>query len=908
LTTFYDISTEKVVSLLSTSKAGITNEEANKRIEKYGYNELAKKKDSNPIFLFLEQFKNFLIILLMVAIIISVFLKEFLEASAMFSIVIISAALGFFQEYRAEKAIEALEKIAAPTANVIRKGRQIIIQAKEIVPGDIVLLEAGDIVPADSRIIEAASMHIDEAALTGESVPSEKEIKKLKSNIRVTEQKNMAFMGTIVTYGKGTVIVTSTGMSTEFGKIATSIQSTKEVHTPLQIKFEQMAKQIGFAVLALVFIVFLGGILQGDVSIAKMFIFALSLAVAAVPSSLPAIVTISLALGAKTLATKKMIIKKLPAAESLGSVTTICSDKTGTITKNQMTVTKLYTNDAVISVSGTGYNPEGGFSTKGEEVDTKKIELLLRTGYLCNGAKLNKSKENNRWEVIGDPTEGSLITLARKGNLSDEAIKDDFQLIQEFPFDSERKMMSVVYKKSGTRDNTAYIKGAPDILLKDCDRIIKNGKVQKLTEKERIKILEMNEHFATDALRVLAFAYKDLPPTKKYEMNYVEEKLIFIGLAGMIDPPREEVKVAIPQCEAAGINVMIITGDHAATTTAVAKQIGLFREGDLVLTGDDVEKMTDKQLTEVINKVRIIARALPIQKSKVVDALKAKGHVVAMTGDGVNDAPALKKADIGIAMGVTGTGVAKEVSKAILSDDNFATIVNAVSEGRNIYDKIIKSTRYLLSCNAGEIIVVFMAIMLRFPLPITPLQILLMNLVTDGAPAIGLGFEPADEGVMKRQPRNPKERAITGHSLMMIVLFGLVMGAGTLFIFKLYSDQSLDLARTAAFTTLVMFEMFAVLASRSLEPFKKFNPFTNKWLALGVISSLALQIAIIYLAPLQTIFNTVALSLIDWARIIAISSLGYVFMEISKIFIRRSESNNNQKAYKPQKQITTHAT
>ncbi len=891
---FHDASVEKALSLLATSRSGLSESEVSVRLSKYGYNELPKEKKTRPIALFLGQFRNFLIILLVFATLISLFLKEYIEAAAMLSIIFLSAILGFVQEFRASRAIEALEKISAPTATVIRDGIVAKVAARKLVLGDIVLLEAGDIVPADSRIIETASLQIDEAALTGESVPSPKVTVVFKPDTTLADQENMAFMGTVVTYGKGKAVVTATGMVTEFGKIASSIQATKEVQTPLQAKFEQMARQIGIAVMVLVFFVFIGGLLQGELSVAKLFIFALSLVVATVPSALPAIVTISLALGAKSLAAKNMIIKKLPAAESLGAVTIICSDKTGTITKNQMTVTKIFTDDKVITVSGSGYVPVGTFHFGGMEFNPRNIELLLRIGLLCNNAKLSGS--GTHWQVIGDPTEGSLIALARKGGLSEEKMREDYSLVQELPFDSDRKMMSVVYKKNGTREAFACVKGAPDLLLRNCDKVLKNGRVQDITAKERELILEMNESFAGEALRVLGIAYRELPSLQHYDMDSVESSLVFVGIAGMIDPPREEVRAAVAQCREAGIRVMVITGDHAITTSAIANKVGLFQEGDVVLTGEDVERMSEYELAKVIEHIRIIARALPIQKSKVVDALKRKGHVVAMTGDGVNDAPALKKADIGIAMGITGTDVAKEVSKGVLADDNFATIVNAVAEGRNIYDKMIKSTRYLLSCNMGEIITVFFAIMLRFPLPLTTLQILLMNLVTDGVPALGLGVEPAEGDVMKRPPRNPREKPITGSSLLLIVLFGIVMGAGTLFIFNLYYDEnnalSLKLAQTAAFTTLVMFEMFAVIGSRSILPFRKLNPFTNKWLLGGVALSVIIQVAIIYWAPLQPVFSTVPLGLSEWINILAVSSLGFLLMELGKFFIAQPKVNN----------------
>jgi len=893
MVTFHDISAEKALSVLSSSKAGLSQAEASARLPKYGYNELNKERRSRPFIMFLNQFKNFLIILLLVASGISFFLGDVVEAIAMLSVIFLSAILGFVQEFRAEKAIEALEKEAAPTAKVIREGHASKIASRELVPGDIILLEAGDIVPADARLLDAVSLQVDEASLTGESVPSNKVTETLKPGISITEQDNMAFMGTVITYGKGRAVIVYTGMNTEFGRIASSIASTPEARTPLQVKFEQMARQIGILFLILVMVVFVAGLLEKGASIAELFIFAVSLAVAAVPESLPAIVTISLAMGAKNLAARNMVIKKLPAAESLGAVTIICSDKTGTITKNQMTVTSIFADDRVIAVSGSGYEPQGNFFHHNSEFNPSDVELLLRIGLLCNNAEL--AQVEGKWQVAGDPTEGSLIVLARKGGLSEESLQEKYSLVQELPFDSERKMMSVIYKKKdGSREVEAYVKGAPDILLRKCNRILKGGRVQSLTDREREHILDVNESFANDALRVLGVAYKDLPSLANYELESVESNMVFVGLVGMIDPPREEVKQAIAQCSEAGIKVMIITGDHAATAKAVAKQIGLFGEDDVVLTGEDIEKMSEYELARTIEQVRIIARALPIQKLKVVDALQKNGHVVAMTGDGVNDAPALKKADMGIAMGTTGTDVAREVSKGILTDDNFASIVKAVSEGRNIYDKMIKSTRYLLSCNMGEIVAVFFAILLRFPLPLTPLQILMMNLVTDGVPAISLGVELADNDVMKRPPRNPKEKPITGTNMMMILLFGLVMGAGTLLMFSMYyhnSPESLALARTVTFTTLVVFEMFAVIGSRSLSPFGKLNPFSNKWLFGSVLLSILIQVIIVYWGPLQHVFSTVPLGWLDWARILTVSVFGFIFMELSKFFIKKPKAN-----------------
>ncbi len=907
---YFDEDIKQIYQQLNSSEKGLSDSEAKERLKKYGHNELKKKPKKSLFFIFLSQFNNFLIFLLIGATILSLILGEIPDAIGMFSIVLLSGILGFVQEYRAEEAMEALKKMSAPYAKVLRDGIEQKILAKDIVPGDIILLEEGDIVPADLRLIDESSMRVEEASLTGESVPVKKNIAVLKKDSIISDQENMVFMGTTIVYGKGSGIAVSTGMRTELGKIAESIQEIKETTTPLQIKFEAMAKQIGLAVLGLVLIVFIIGLLNLKVKMAEMFLFSLSLAVAAVPSSLPAIVTVSLGIGTKTLAKKNMIIKQLPAAESLGSVTVICTDKTGTLTKNQMTITKLFVNNEIIEVSGSGYMPEGKFSiiskensktsAKETEIKTKEInikdkkelELLVTTGFLCNNAELLET-ENKKWEIIGDPTEGSLIVLAKKANIDQEYIKERFTEIKELPFDSDRKRMSVIFQNNKNKKTSAYVKGAPDLMLKICDKILINGKEIKITKKHIDKINETNNAFASKSLRVLALAYKDVSKLKTKEINTVEKDLVFIGLVGMIDPPRDGVKEAIAQCNDAGINVIMITGDHPATAKAIGEQIGLLKGNDIILTGAELDKISDEELAEKIDDIRIIARAMPIQKTRIVSALQKKGHIVAMTGDGVNDAPALKKADIGIAMGITGTDVSKEVAKAVLADDNFTTIVNAIAEGRTMYDKIIKSTKYLLSCNMGEIVAIFIAIVAKLPLPMLPLQILMMNLLTDGLPALGLGSETAEEDVMQRPPRNPKEHPITKQMLYLIIIFGIVMGLGTIFVFNLYLHKELALAQTMAFTTLVMFEMFAVMSARSFMPIfnLKHHTMPNKWLILSVIASILLQIAVIYLAPLQKVFGTVALSLGDWGILLAVSCLGFIVMELSKIFIKEKFNN-----------------
>ncbi|MBI4140208.1 cation-translocating P-type ATPase [Candidatus Woesearchaeota archaeon] len=888
---YYNVTSAEALSILNTSKKGLASEEAQKRLFEYGPNILYKEKRFTAIKLFISQFKNTFLLLLILAAAISFIVGQTVEGTVIIGILFLNAILGFVQEYRAEKAVEALEKLSAPTAKVMRDGNKTKIPAIEVVPGDILVLEAGDIVPADSRIIEASSLHIDEASLTGESMPSRKVTDIFKIGTSIADQENMAFMGTTVTYGKGIAVVTATSMKTEMGKIAATIQKTPDTPTPLQTKFKQLAQQIGIITVILIITVLTTGTLSGTQTFAHMLIFVLALTVSTIPNSLPIIVTVSLAMGAKRLAKKNMLIKKLSAAESLGATTIICTDKTGTLTKNQMTVTNIYADNKTISVTGTGYTPKGTFVFNNRPIPPKKIELLLKIGYLCNNAKL--TQKDGRYDIIGDPTEGALIVLGKKGGLNEDHIHEDYKIIEELPFDSDRKRMSVICQNTHSKTTEAYTKGAPDVLLHLCTTMLSNGKIKKLTQKDKQKILATNTRYANSALRVLALAYKDVSKLRKYSVDAVEKDLTFVGLVGMIDPPRDEVSHAIKECEDAGIKVMMITGDHALTAEAVAKQIGLYKKGDIILTGNDVDKLTDKELETMIDKVCIVARALPIQKTRIVDALQKKGHVVAMTGDGVNDAPALKKADIGIAMGITGTDVAKETAKAILVDDNFATIVNAVAEGRNIYDKMLKSAMYLLSCNAGEIISVFAAIMLNFPLPLLPLQLLLISILTDDFPALGLGLEAMEEDVMKLPPRNPKEKPIHTKNLVSILLFGLIMSAGTLAMFVQYKDVDLTKAQTIAFTTLVLFQMFAVISSKTFHhSAKALNPLTNKLLITGISLSILLQITVLHWQPLQLIFGTTALTLKEWLAIIGISSIGFIAMEASKFLVHPTQNKS----------------
>lgn len=903
-TLWYARDVKEVIKAFSTDvNRGLSSIEAEKRLLQSGKNELPNDVKVSLVRILVGQFGNPLIWLLIFSTGISLFLGEPLEAMAMVAIIVVTVLLGFFQEFRATKEMEALQRSSAQMASVFRDGLFDRIMASDLVCGDIVLLDAGDIVPADLRLFESTFLQIDEASLTGESVPSKKVVSPFKVGTSVADQENMAFSGTVVTYGKGKGIVVATGVRTQLGLIARFLVETNDVKTPLQIKFGQLARQISIVALVLVAGVLVMGMAQG-LSFSEMLLTALSLMVATVPNSLPVIVTVGLSFGVLALSRKKLLIKRLPAAESLGAVTVICTDKTGTLTKNEMTVTQVFSNGCLYSVSGAGYSMEGGFFDSSKKIDSHSFELLCRIGALCNNARLSKLKEkskgNSNYDVtiIGDPTEGALLVLAKKAGLDLDAMKKKFELVQELPFDSDRKQMSMIFKEKSGRGIDSlkvYVKGAPEMVLACCSSSMEDGKMVLLSHQRKKDFLEVNTKLASKALRVLALAYRDISPSSAYSPKTVENSLVFVGLVGMIDPPREGVAKAVEKCQSAGIRVVMVTGDNAQTSRAVASMIGLFKKDDVVILGDEIERMTDSQLIKIVDKIRIVARALPIQKVRLVRALQKKGHLVAMTGDGVNDAPALKCADIGIAMGVTGSDVAKGAAKAVLINDCFETLVDGVEEGRTIYDKMMRSARYLLSCNTGEIITVFSALIIGLPIPLLPLQILLMNMLTDDFPALGLGFETAEDDVMDRPPRDPSKSPITRQIWISILLFGAIMGGGTLWVFWKYLPLGLSYSQTMAFSTLVMFQMFAVVSSRSLSfSFSKLNPFSNLWLSFAVLASVVIQMVIMYVPILQPVFGVIPLALKDWATVIGVSSMGFILMEIGKAIIPGFESNKKK--------------
>ncbi len=869
---YFNKDIKETLKALKTSEKGLSSEEAKKRLEEHGLNEIKEEKGISPLKIFISQFKSIVVWILIAATIISAFLKEYIDAIVILAIVVLIAIIGFTQEYRAERAIEALKKLASLKATVIRDGSKKEIDARELVPGDIIALETGDKIPADARLIEVFNLQTQEAALTGESSPVGKSAKELPEKTSVADMKNTVFSATIVTSGRANAVVAATGMQTEIGKIATLIQKVKPELTPLQKKMNQLGKLLGKVVIAIAIVIFvLGVIFQGKPAL-EMLKFAAAVAVAAIPEALAGIVTIALAIGTKRMLKRNALVRKLPSVETLGSTTVICTDKTGTLTVNEMTVKKILANGKIIDVTGAGYETKGQFLWKNKPVAVDEICLLLSIGALNNDAELKGSS------LIGDPTEGALIASAAKAGLIKEELGIEWPRIDEIEFTSERKLMTTIHKHDG--EKVVYVKGAPEVVLKLCNYIHINGKVKELTENDKKEILEINKEFADGALRVLGFAYKTLINTQP------EKNLIFAGLQGMIDPPREEVKEAIEKCRKAGIKVIMITGDYEITARAVAKEIGL---DGRVITGQQLEEI--ENLEDAVDDIAIFARVNPEHKIKIVDALKKKGHVVAMTGDGVNDAPALKKADIGIAMGITGTDVSKEAAAMILTDDNFASIVNAVEEGRGVYNNIRKYIGFLLSGNISEVLIIFFGILFGLPLPLTATQILLINLVTDGLPALALSADPFEPNAMSRKPRKQNESIFKGLNPF-LVYYPIAMTITALLIFIWYTSRgyALLVAQTATFLTIGMFELYQSLASRStIYPAFKVGIFKNKFLILAFISSFAVIAASIFIPSVGRVLDMAPLTAGQFFFIVAVSSIGAIIIELCKHFKTRNE-------------------
>jgi Ca2+-transporting ATPase len=893
---------DETMKQLNTESTGLSQEEAQKRLQQYGTNELQKEKGTSAIKLFIEQFEDLLIVILLIATGLSIYLGEITDAIVIIAIVLACAILGFVEEFRSEKALEALKKMTAPTAMALRDGKEVKVQTSELVPGDIVLLYTGDKIPADSRLLESFNLKVDEASLTGESSPVTKDVTPLPEETPINDRRDIVFTGTVVVYGRGKAVVTSTGMTTEFGKIAKMVQVTEEEETPLEKRMASVGKLIGILSIAVCLVVAFIGIIEGR-NILDMILWGISLAVAAVPEALPAVVTGALALGMYRMAKVNTIVRRLPAVETLGCTSVICSDKTGTMTKGEMTVQRIYVNDQAIKVSGVGYEPEGDFLLEDKKVEPtdENLRTLLKIAVLCNDSKLEKETETERWKIKGDPTEGALVVTAAKAGLWKEELEQEAPRIGEIPFSSERKRMTTVHLVSGQK-KVAFMKGAPEIVLDKCTKVYADSKVRKMTAEDKTEILQVTEAMAMQALRNLGFAFRELPESVTTFDDKIEKDMTFVGVMGMIDPPREEVKDAIYLCKKAGIRVVMVTGDHRLTAVAVAEELNLLSENELegkVLTGEEMDKISDDQLGEMVENVVIYARVSPEHKMRIVKAWKSKQQVVAMTGDGVNDAPALKMADIGVSMGITGTEVTKEASDMVLTDDNFASIVKAVKEGREIYGNIKKYLTYLLRCNVMEILVMFIA-MIGVPylagtheveagsvVALTAIQLLWVNLTTDGLPAIALGVDPGDPDLMERKPRDPNESVWTTDVKLYLILTPILMTALLLYGYFMYQPwlgpaQLLE-ARTQLLTAMILMELANAISARSLKyPVFKVGIFKNKFLWYAVLSSFGLQLIVLYTPGLQSLFGVHSPELIDWAYAILFTAITFCSLEIGK--------------------------
>jgi Ca2+-transporting ATPase len=890
---------EDTLEGLQADSLGLSDEEVKQRLEKYGPNELKEARRITPLQIFVNQFKDIFVIMLLIATAISFALQETTDAITIAAIVILNAVVGFVQEYRSEKAMEAMRKLTAPKARLMRNGKEVMVPAKEVVPGDIVLLESGDRVPADCRLMEVVELRTDEAVLTGESTQVDKQTAPVREDAPVADRRNMLFTATHVTYGRGKALVTSTGMQTEFGKIAEMVQAVQTEETPLKIKLENFAKKLGVIIVVACIVIFVLELLDParPGSLIDSFITAVALAVSAVPEGLPAVVTVSLALGARELAKRNAIIRRLASAETLGATTVICSDKTGTLTKGEMTVRKIFTDSRTVEVTGVGYEPKGQFLLNTESLEAREdpsLSLLLGSSAVCTNASYDGEK------VLGDTTEGALIVAAAKAGLTKTGLEEKYPRVHEIPFTSERKRMTTVHKMSDGK-LLAFTKGAPEVVLDRCVLVYKDGEASKLPKKEKQKILHVNEQMANDALRVLGIAFKELTDvdvedfrelSKTEELNNrIETDMTFVGLTGMIDPPREEAKEANKVCQQAGIKTVMITGDHKLTAVAVAKEIGIMRDPeDKVLTGTELDAFSDGEFERIVQAVRVYARVAPEHKLRIVKALRRKGEIVAMTGDGVNDAPALKQADIGVAMGITGTDVTKEAADMVLADDNFATIVKAVEGGRTIYDNIRKFSFFLLRCNFDELALIGTFAMLGLELPLTAGMILWLNLVTDGGPALALTMDPPEKDVMQRPPRDPKEGVLHGRLASIIATFTTqFLLTGGLFYWQYYmlpgdlTEMKLAQARTMAFIRATLQELFVVWNCRS----EKRNAFrvgftSNKFLVVAVLGSALLTI----LVPVFGVFGTVWLDdPVEWALVIVASLSGLLILP--EIFYNR---------------------
>jgi Ca2+-transporting ATPase len=921
-------STEVLEKLETPLEEGLSETEVKARQEKYGLNELTEAPPTTFWEMLWGQINSFVIYMLLAAALISALLGDTIEAIAILAIVVLNAIMGIIQESQAEAALAALKKLAAPESSVLRDGHRVSVPATQLVPGDIVFLEAGNYIPADVRLLEAVNLRVDEASLTGESLPVEKNAQtRLEEDIPLGDRKNTAFMGTLVNYGRGKGVVVSTGMNTQLGMIATMLQSVENEETPLQRRLDQLGKVLGWGSLAICGLVFVIGAVRfvagngwSDIlspaaleQFTELFMVAVSLAIAAVPEGLPAVVTISLALGMREMVRRHALIRKLSSVETLGSATVICSDKTGTLTQNEMTVTRIWADGQFVDVTGSGYAPKGEFKVNDEAVSLDKypaVKTSLWLGTLNNDAQLEHAGEQEGQEtfrMIGDPTEGAILVAALKAGASAKSLNEAYPRKQEIPFDSTRKRMVTIHavEDPDTADispltaeakrewHIIAVKGAPDVVLNLCSHLqtIDNGDV-KLTDERRKEVLAANDAMTGSALRVLGVAYRMVPVLpEEINSEELEKDLTFVGLIGMIDPARTEVKDALNTARDAGIRTIMITGDYPNTAKAIAEEIGLLQAGHKVMTGAEINDLSDEEMVKNVQETDVYARVSPEHKMRIVDALRTNKEVVAMTGDGVNDAPAIKRADIGVAMGITGTDVAKGTADMVLTDDNYASIVSAVEQGRVIYSNIRKFVYYLLSCNAAEIMVIFLATLFGWPVPLTAIQLLWLNLVTDGAPALALGTEPGDPDIMDQPPRPSDEPIINKFMMIGIVVQTIAITAVTLGAFaigRFVDPEHIAFAETMAFTTLSVSELLRAYTARSeYYPLLKIGLLKNKLMNWAVLGSLVLIMVVIYVPFMQPIFNTAPLGWAQWLEILPLILIPSIAAEVTKLAMQK---------------------
>lgn len=867
---WHNKSVGEILKKVESSKEGLSVEDAEKRLEKFGKNEIEKGEETSVLEVFLNQFKDFLIIILIAAAIISFFIHP-IDAVLIVTIVIANGIFGFAQDWKAEKSIQALKEIASPQAIVNRNGEKMVIDSKEVVPGDVIVMTQGSSIPADARLMEQQHLEVDESALTGESVAVDKKTETLDEDTSLADRKNMVYKGAHVVNGRGKAVVVETGMKTEIGKIASQLQEVEEEDTVFQKEINTLGKRLGIIILVICAILIPILIWQGLGPI-NSSLTAIALAVGAVPEGLPAVVTLTFALGTKKMVSQNALVRRLPVIESLGSVDTICTDKTGTLTENKMVVQNIYIDSRDIKVTG-GFSDEGKFKEGDEEINPEELEPILNAGTLCSNSEIQEDGD-----ILGDPTEIALIQTARKAGIYRKDLHSEKPRLDEIPFSSKRKRMTTIHRVDG--DRVAYIKGAPEVVLERCDRYWDSGEIKKLDEEKKKDFLEKNKDYAQEALRVLGFAFKKLEDEKSDED--IESNLVFIGLQGMKDPPREGVKEAIEDCRAAGIRTVMVTGDNAVTAKAIGEELG-FSGG--VVTGEELKKMTEEQLAERIEDIEIFARTSPSDKVKILNALKENGHIVAMTGDGVNDGPALKRADVGTSMGERGTDVAKQASDMILLDDNYRTIRNAIAEGRGVFDNIRKFVNLLISSNAGEVMMVFIAAILfsaEKP-PLTPVMLLWVNLLTDGLPALALGVDPKAKDIMKRSPKKKDENIIDEKIGFSILWIGFTVMLVMILFYGHYLGQTTEKAMTMALTVFVFMKFSAIIPIRS----RYGTPIiSNKWLGLAVLSSVVAHLGLLY-SPLNEPFGVVPLEISEWTLILVSAAGFFVF---SWFMIKKEES------------------